>query len=321
MANTEWWQRGPVEGVPALLQPVAHILLQVGESVAELTESLTDDQWNARPAGIASAAFHVRHMTGVIDRLFTYARGESLNEAQFASLRAEGQLLSIGGATEILDALQARVRDAVEELRSIDVATLGDFRGVGRAQLPSTVIGCLVHGAEHAMRHVGQLSVTIRVGGLAARASSGEWTFERATEAILHGDCTALTPLFQERNGSRSQVLAWLEEGRFDGRRELLAETLTTAAWLGSLPVMQALLDRGVPPNGGSATGMDALHWAANRGELESVRLLLARGARTDTVNMHGGNVLDCAQWSQLNEPHPAHPAILQALRDSGGKR
>jgi hypothetical protein len=34
---------------------------------------------------------------------------------------------------------------------------------VGRAQLPSTVIGCLVHGAEHAMRHVGQLSVTARI--------------------------------------------------------------------------------------------------------------------------------------------------------------
>ena len=39
----------------------------------------------------------------------------------------------------------------------------GDFRGVGRAQLPSTVIGCLVHGAEHAMRHVSQLSVTVRI--------------------------------------------------------------------------------------------------------------------------------------------------------------
>ena len=39
----------------------------------------------------------------------------------------------------------------------------GYFRPVGRARLPSTVIGCLVHGAEHAMRHVGQLSVTARI--------------------------------------------------------------------------------------------------------------------------------------------------------------
>src|SRR6185437_4320548 len=55
MANTEWWQRGPVEGVPALLQPLAHILLQVRESTMELVDGLTESQWNARPAGVASA--------------------------------------------------------------------------------------------------------------------------------------------------------------------------------------------------------------------------------------------------------------------------
>ena len=79
--NTEWWQRGPVEGIPALLQPVAHILLQVRESVFELVQGLTELEWNARPAGIASVAFHVRHIAGVIDRLFTYARGESLRQS------------------------------------------------------------------------------------------------------------------------------------------------------------------------------------------------------------------------------------------------
>ena len=66
-------------------------------------------------------------------------------------------------AAGALDALSARVDAAIAELKTIDVSTLGDFRAVGRAKLPSTVIGCLVHGAEHAMRHVGQLSVTIRV--------------------------------------------------------------------------------------------------------------------------------------------------------------
>lgn len=163
MTNTEWWQRGPVEGVPTVLQPVAHILLQVSESVGELTESLTKAEWNARPAGVASAAFHLRHMTGVIDRLFTYARGDALSESQFASLRLEGSELLAADVPAVLAALQARVDAAVTELRTTDVATLGDFRAVGRARLPSTVIGCLVHGAEHAMRHVGQLSVTVRI--------------------------------------------------------------------------------------------------------------------------------------------------------------
>lgn len=163
MANTEWWQRGPVEGVPALLQPVAHILLQVRESANELVEGLTEEQWNARPAGVASPAFHVRHMAGVIDRLFTYARGEGLSDAQFASIRGEGAPLAAADVPAVLAALGARVDAAIAELRSIDASTLGDFRAVGRARLPSTVIGCLVHGAEHAMRHVGQLSVTTRI--------------------------------------------------------------------------------------------------------------------------------------------------------------
>jgi hypothetical protein len=163
VADTEWWQRGPVEGVPSVLQPVAHILLQVGESVDELAAGLTIDEWNARPAGVASAAFHVRHMAGVIDRLFTYARGESLSEAQFTALRAEGGVLADSEFASTLRQLHARIDTSVEELRRVDVATLGDFRAVGRSRLPSTVIGCMVHGAEHAMRHVGQLSVTTRV--------------------------------------------------------------------------------------------------------------------------------------------------------------
>jgi len=163
MANTEWWQRGPVEGVPALLQPVAHILLQVRESVSELTANLTESEWNARPANVASSAFHVRHMTGVIDRLFTYARGDGLSPEQFAAIRSEGDHLPASDVAAALDALSARVDAAVAELRTIDPAMLSDFREVGRAKLPSTVIGCLVHGAEHSMRHVGQLSVTTRI--------------------------------------------------------------------------------------------------------------------------------------------------------------
>lgn len=163
MADTEWWQRGPVEGVPAILQPVAHILLQVRESTDEMVPGLTEEEWNRRPGGVASAAFHVRHIPGVIDRLFTYARGESLSAEQLASIRLEGAPLAEADVPAALDALGKRVETAVAELTRIDVTTLGDFRGVGRRQLPSTVIGCLVHGAEHAMRHVGQLSVTIRV--------------------------------------------------------------------------------------------------------------------------------------------------------------
>jgi hypothetical protein len=159
-----------VNGVPTALQPVAHVLLQVRESVGELVEGLTDGEWNARPANVASCAFHVRHIAGVIDRLFTYARGEALSAEQFAAIRLESEPVRVGDVPTVLEALSKRVDSAIAELRMIDVSTLGDFRGVGRSKLPSTVIGCLVHAAEHSMRHVGQLSVTSRI----ARAGASE---------------------------------------------------------------------------------------------------------------------------------------------------
>jgi hypothetical protein len=109
MASTEWWQRGPVEGIPAVLQPVAHILLQVRESVAELVASLTEEEWNARPAGVASAAFHVRHIAGVIDRLFTYARGSTLSPEQLAAIPLEGQPLRAADIASVMQALSERV--------------------------------------------------------------------------------------------------------------------------------------------------------------------------------------------------------------------
>ncbi len=163
MTAPEWWQRGPVDGVPPMLQPVAHMLLQIRDSVHEIVGPLSEAQWNARPADLAPVVFHVRHITGVLDRLFTYARGESLSEAQFVALRGEQASIVQAEVPVLLQALDARVDASLAELRTIDSAILGDFRGVGRAQLPSTVIGCLVHGAEHAMRHVGQLSVTARI--------------------------------------------------------------------------------------------------------------------------------------------------------------
>ena len=107
-------------------------------------------------------------------RFFT--RSEmGLSEAQFEALRSEGAELDAPGVAAVLHLLSAQVDLAIVELRAVDPATLGEFRGVGRARLPSTVIGCLVHGAEHAMRHVGQLSVTARIvrsGAVPASAAS-----------------------------------------------------------------------------------------------------------------------------------------------------
>src|SRR3979409_2631637 len=105
MAHTEWWQRGPIDGIPAVLQPVAHILFQVRESVGEIVEPLTEQEWNARPGGVASAALPGRHIAGVIDRLFTYARGHALSTEQLAAIPPEGRELLTADVAPVLRAL------------------------------------------------------------------------------------------------------------------------------------------------------------------------------------------------------------------------
>src|SRR6185437_8914164 len=101
-----------------------HILLQVRDSVDELTANLTEAEWNARPANVASCAFHVRHIAGVMDRLFTYARGEGLSEAQFAAIHREGDHLLLGDAPTVLEALHTQVDDALAQLSGTIPATL-----------------------------------------------------------------------------------------------------------------------------------------------------------------------------------------------------
>lgn len=160
----EVWQRGPIAGVPSLLQPVAHALFQANEEISALMADFPDDFLYHNLGGQASPAFHLQHLTGVLDRLFTYARGEMLNEDQLAYLSLEGKPPQIAyTANDLVAAFTIQVDKAIVQLRSTDETTLTAFRGVGRAQIPSTVIGLLVHAAEHTMRHTGQLLVTVKV--------------------------------------------------------------------------------------------------------------------------------------------------------------
>ncbi len=163
-ARPEVWLRGPVPGVPPLLQPVAHALLQALEEVERITAGFPEELLWSRPAELAPVGFHLRHLTGVIDRLFTYARGESLTTDQLTTLRREGEPGSPAASLmDLVAAFEERVRGAIAEMRQMDERTLTEARSVGRAQLPSTVLGLLFHAAEHTHRHVGQLLVTARI--------------------------------------------------------------------------------------------------------------------------------------------------------------
>src|ERR1041385_573160 len=87
MSATEAWMRGPIEGVDPLLMPVAHSLVQVREDLERILPLVPLQHVWLRPGGAASIGFHVRHLGGALDRLFTYARGEQLSEAQRMALK------------------------------------------------------------------------------------------------------------------------------------------------------------------------------------------------------------------------------------------
>lgn len=108
--------------------------------------------------------FHLRHAAGSLDRLLTYARGEALSAEQLTFLAAEGEPGEPPeSAAALADAFEAQVGRAMEQLRSTPESTLLEARGVGRLQLPSTVLGLLFHAAEHTQRHVGQIVTTARI--------------------------------------------------------------------------------------------------------------------------------------------------------------
>jgi len=141
--------------------------------------------------------------------------------------------------------------------------------------------------------------------------------FDEAVQGLLRGDFSRLEPLF---DGANSSIVQWCEEGRFREHPAALKEALTCACFLGKLPVAEYLLKQGVDVSGGNGTGLNALHWASNRGQIETVRLLLRHGAPLETRNMYGGTVLGAAVWAAVHEAKPGHATIIQDLIDAGAR-
>ena len=140
---------------------VLHALELARENAAQWCASLTDEQMNERPCGIAPVAFHLRHTVRSLDRLLTYAEGRQLSREQLAALASE---LQPGAATpEVMAEFEGGIAQAMKRILSVPADTFERPRFVGRAQLPSTVGGLLVHCAEHTQRHLGQAIITAQV--------------------------------------------------------------------------------------------------------------------------------------------------------------
>lgn len=158
MARPEPWLRGPIDGVHPVLGAVLRSFEMAAEDIARATEGLSVAELWARPGGVASIGFHIRHLAGSIDRLLTYAEGRQLSDEQMEALRAEGE----PGASreDLLAELNSALAASGLRVRAFPLHSLTEPRGVGRKHLPSTVAGLLIHTAEHTQRHVGQAVTT-----------------------------------------------------------------------------------------------------------------------------------------------------------------
>jgi len=141
--------------------PVFHSFAMVREDLAYYTEALsTEDIWR-RTGALPALGFHLRHIAHSVDRLVTYLCGDQLSDAQIATLKRESE----PGATltELLDDINEKLSDAERRMRTIDAGVLAEPRYIGKKRLPSTVLGLLVHVAEHTQRHLGQAITTAKL--------------------------------------------------------------------------------------------------------------------------------------------------------------
>jgi uncharacterized damage-inducible protein DinB len=157
----EPWLRGTLQEVPAVQRAVLHALELAEEDVKLWCAGLTDEQLNARPCGLPSVAFQLRHIARSLDRLLTYAEGRSLSNEQLAALQEESAADAIGD--DLFRELEGAIRVGATRIWALGDSALEQVRNVGRRQLPTTVGGLFVHVADHTQRHVGQAITTAKV--------------------------------------------------------------------------------------------------------------------------------------------------------------
>ncbi len=157
----EAWLRGPIPGVEPLVMPLLFSFRQVREDLAAHTAGLTaDDVWR-RIATLPPLGFQLRHIAGSVDRLTTYLMGEALSPGQLTFLQQETN----PGASlaELLAAIDTALRHCEARVTTIGPAAIHEPRTIGRKRLPTTVLGLLVHIAEHTQRHLGQAITTAKL--------------------------------------------------------------------------------------------------------------------------------------------------------------
>src|SRR5258707_1813060 len=85
----EPWLRGTLTEEDAMLRGGLTALEVAREDVARWCSEFTEEQLEARPFGLPSVGFQMRHIARSLDRLLTYAEGRRLNDGQLEALENE----------------------------------------------------------------------------------------------------------------------------------------------------------------------------------------------------------------------------------------
>jgi uncharacterized damage-inducible protein DinB len=157
----EPWLRGTLTEVSAVPRAVLHALELADEDLRKWCASLSDPELNARPHGLPSVAFQLRHIARSIDRLLTYAEGKPLSGEQLGALREESR--PDASVRAIFAELSESFTRAAARIRALAKSDLEQARVVGKKALPTTLGGLLVHVADHTQRHVGQAITTAKI--------------------------------------------------------------------------------------------------------------------------------------------------------------
>lgn len=159
----EAWLDGELDDYAPMLMPSAYALVQAIVDLKSVTANLSDEELLRKPYGAPSIAFHLRHISGSIERLLTYSRGVKLNDAQFEFLTNETADFSDSNVAELTQKAVDSINNALDELKTVAPESLFEQRFVGRKKLATNVFGLLFHIAEHTARHVGQIVTTAKI--------------------------------------------------------------------------------------------------------------------------------------------------------------
>jgi hypothetical protein len=94
------------------------------------------------------------------------------------------------------------------------------------------------------------------------------------------------------------------------------------AAFAHNIPAIELMLKLGFDVNTRGGEGFTPVGHAALRGHVDTVQLLIARGADLEIRNQYGGTALEGCQWGSLNfrDPKGDYPACAEALVRAGAK-